>query len=165
MRASQVAVLVLWCALSPDLQGQASSAPQLSTAIPHGNTAAAGRLADGVLALSLTAKRVRWHPEADDGPAVTVDAFAADSSPASIPGPLVRVPAGTRIESSIRNGLDDTLLVFGLSAVAQPAVFRIAAGETADFEFTASVSGALELVIGDPAARGLIIPFLVESAP
>ncbi len=138
MRPSHPASLALCCLLAAPLNAQESAT--LPTAIPHGNVTPAGALADGVLALVLTAERVRWHPEADDGPGVTVDAFSAGGSPASVPGPLVRIPAGTRVETTIRNALPDTLLVFGLSGPAGDTV-RIAPGGSGRTRFTAGVPG------------------------
>ncbi|MBA3560153.1 MAG: multicopper oxidase domain-containing protein [Gemmatimonadaceae bacterium] len=110
------------------------------TAVVHGNVTPAGILRGGVLSLQLFAQRVRWHPEADDGPAVGAEAFGVEGTAPSIPGPLVRVPTGTRIETSIRNALPDTLLVFGLSGSGRDTV-RIAPGATGRARFVAGVPG------------------------
>ncbi len=138
MRASHVVPLLLCWFPARQLVAQASPA-SLPAAVPHDNSRSIGALANGVLTFALTAERVRWHPEADDGPSVTVDAFAAEGSSASIPGPLVRIPAGTRIESSVRNVLGDTLLVFGLSGLGD--TIRIAPGATGRGSFTAATPG------------------------
>ena len=132
--------ILVCCVQSQQLLAQDSSAALRPAAVPHNNVTSAGALAGGVLRLALAAERVRWHPEADDGPALPVDAFAVEGASASIPGPLVRVPAGTQIESSIRNALADTLLVFGLSGPSGDTL-RIAPGAIGRARFTASAPG------------------------
>jgi FtsP/CotA-like multicopper oxidase with cupredoxin domain len=57
-----------------------------------------------------------WHPDGDDAPGAPMPAFAEEGGAPRIPGPLVRVRAGTEVEVSLRNSLGDTLLVHGLHA-------------------------------------------------
>jgi hypothetical protein len=45
-------------------------------------------------------------------------AFGEVGRPLRIPGPLVRVPVGTRVDASVRNELSHDLTVRGLSAPA-----------------------------------------------
>jgi len=45
-----------------------------------------------------------------------IPAFAEEGGPARIPGPLVRVSAGTEVQVVLRYSLLDTLLVHGLHA-------------------------------------------------
>src|SRR5688500_6166620 len=121
----------------PDVR--AASAPP--TAVAHGNIAPAGVLRGGVLSLRLVAQQARWHPEADDGPAIDVEALGEEGAAPSIPGPLIRVRAGTRIETSIRNALPDTLLIFGLSGSGGQDTLRIAPGTTGRARLTAGKPG------------------------
>jgi manganese oxidase len=109
------------------------------TAVAHGNVTPAGVLRDGVLSLQLIAQRVRWHPEADDGPVVEADAFGEVGATPTIPGPLVRVPVGTRVETRIHNALPYPLLVFGLSGRGD--TIRIAPGASGSARFTAGAPG------------------------
>lgn len=89
-------------------------------AAPNDNRVAAGTLTRDTLRIRLVARMARWYPEADSGPFVDVAAFAEEGKAAQIPGPLLRVPAGTVISATVRNDLpDSTLKLFGL--VTRPA--------------------------------------------
>ncbi|HEU4564281.1 MAG TPA: multicopper oxidase domain-containing protein [Gemmatimonadaceae bacterium] len=97
--------------------GRAAGGGEAEAVVANGNREAAGTLRDGVLTVRLEVREGRWRPEADDGPAVRAQAFAEEGKPASIPGPLIRVRAGTVIDASVRNTLaDSTLVVHGLHA-------------------------------------------------
>ena len=139
MRFHALSFLLL-CANAPEALTQRAASATLPAAVPHTNVTPSGTFTNGLLTLSLTATRVRWHPEADDGPSVPVDAFAVDGSPASIPGPLIRIPTGAQVVASIRNVLSDTLLVFGLSGTNGDTL-RIAPGATGHTRFTAATAG------------------------
>ena len=74
-----------------------------------------GTLKAGMLTVRLEARVGEWHPDGDDAPGANVPAFAEPGKPPQIPGPLVRVVAGTRVTATVRNVLpNDTLLVHGL---------------------------------------------------
>ena len=74
----------------------------------------AGVLRDGEYTLALELRRTTWHPNAPSELAVDVPAFAEAGRPASIPGPLIRVPAGTRLRITICNDLAQRATVHGL---------------------------------------------------
>ena len=74
----------------------------------------AGVLRDGEYTLALELRRATWHPNAPGELAVDVPAFAEVGRAASIPGPLIRVPAGTRLRITIRNDLAERATVHGL---------------------------------------------------
>jgi FtsP/CotA-like multicopper oxidase with cupredoxin domain len=101
------------------------------------NRAAAGTMRGGVLTLRLAARVAMWHPDGDGAPGAPTQAFAEEGSPARIPGPLVRVPAGTEAAVTVRNALADTLRVYGLrdrpaapgAAAAAAAPLVLAPGE------------------------------------
>ncbi|MGI8498113.1 MAG: multicopper oxidase domain-containing protein, partial [Gemmatimonadaceae bacterium] len=78
------------------------------------NTRPVGTLRDGVLTVRLVAQRARWHPADEHGVAVPADAFGEEGVPPLIPGPLLRAPAGTRVDATVRNALPETLVVIGL---------------------------------------------------
>jgi FtsP/CotA-like multicopper oxidase with cupredoxin domain len=81
------------------------------------NRKPAGTFRDGVLTLDLEARVTEWHPDSDNGPGVDVQAFAEVGKRAQIPGPVIRVPAGTVVNAAIRNAVPNTtLIVHGLSA-------------------------------------------------
>jgi manganese oxidase len=86
-------------------------------ALINDNLNPAGIFREGALTLQLEARVVKWHPDADDGPGADVQAFAEAGKRAQIPGPLIRVPAGTAVNLSIRNTVPNTtLIVHGLSS-------------------------------------------------
>ena len=88
---------------------------------PNDNRTAAGVMRDGLLEIRLDARLAMWHPDAEDGPGALTPAFASDDAAPSIPGPLVRVPAGTTVRVMLRNSLADTMRVQGLHDRTSPA--------------------------------------------
>lgn len=84
-------------------------------AAPNDNRVPAGRYVGDTLALDLTVVTAAWHIVGDSNPALTVAAFAEEGKAPSIPGPLLRVRAGTPIHVTVRNSFDDTLIVHGLT--------------------------------------------------
>ncbi len=83
---------------------------------PNDNRVAAGVMRNGVLALRLDARLAPWYPDGDDAPGASVPSFAEVGHAASIPGPLIRVNAGTDVEVTVVNSLADTLTIRGLHA-------------------------------------------------
>lgn len=82
--------------------------------LPNDNRQPAGRLEDGILALRLEAREGMWHPHGLGRDGIRIGAFAEEGGPLEIPGPLIRVPVGTEVRSTVRNTLDKPLAVFGL---------------------------------------------------
>jgi manganese oxidase len=112
--------------------------------VANDNRVAAGTLRSGVLTLHIELRRGRWLPQADSGPSEVVQGFAEEGHSLSIPGPLVRVPAGTLIRIRIRNTLaDSTLVMYGLQT--QPATstdtVQIRAGTAREVRFRAGSPG------------------------
>src|SRR5262245_24833631 len=91
----------------------ASGSDSTARIAPNDNTKAAGQLRRGVLTLQLDAIRGTWAPEGEQGPRVVLAAFSERGRPVQIPGPLIRVPAGTEVRITIRNRLGASLLVRG----------------------------------------------------
>jgi FtsP/CotA-like multicopper oxidase with cupredoxin domain len=107
------------------------------------NRTPGGVLRRDTLTLRLVAQLARWHPEADSGPAVHVQALGEEGKAPQIPAPLVRVPVGTVIDAYVRNALtDSTLWIRGLAApgAARDSV-AIPPGRTHRFTFTAGAPG------------------------
>ncbi len=125
-----------------DARAPRANAPSLETAAPNDNRRAAGRLENGVLTIALEARETAWYPETDKGPGIRVYTFAEIGSAATVPGPLIRVPAGTRIRGTIRNALAKPMMMRGLHdhAGALDSV-DIAPGASHEFDFTVSVPG------------------------
>ena len=115
-----------------------SEPPPPERALINDNRAPAGMLASGVLTLDLEARVATWYPETDAGPSVDVQAFGEVGKAAQIPGPLIRVPAGTTVQLSLLNAIPNTMLVVhGLSHDS----IRVASGETQRASFKLDVPG------------------------
>jgi len=111
---------------------------------PNDNRRAAGNLAAGVLTLRLEVREAVWNPEGEDGPRIPVQAFAEEGRPPANPGPLIRVPAGTRVRISAHNLLPAQAVAihgFHSHSGAAPAVLTVEPLETRDIEFPAAQPG------------------------
>ena len=133
-------LVLLWLAAEG---ARANDAPEIPRIITHDNTEAAGKLQDGVLTLRLEIREGEWHPDAKDGPGLPVLAFAEEGKSPSIPGPMIRVPQGTRIKVSVKN----TLVFFpvflhGLNQrPGKDEAMKIAPGATQEVTFLAGEPG------------------------
>ena len=98
-----------------------------------------------------------WHPEGEAGPGLDIAAFGETGRALQIPGPLIRVPAGTDVRVSLRNSLAQPLVVRGLCdrPVADPDSLRLGPGETREVRFHESTPGTYfywgRIVGGRPA--------------
>ncbi|MGH7476442.1 MAG: multicopper oxidase domain-containing protein [Longimicrobiales bacterium] len=112
-------------------------------ALPNDNIVPAGRLVDGVFTLRLEARQANWYPEDSAGAAIPVFAFAETGEAASIPGPMIRVPAGTELRVAVRNTLPKTLTLRGLRDRAESAADSIVIqpGATHELRFRAATPG------------------------
>jgi manganese oxidase len=124
---------------SASVQLQADRLPQ---AVANTNRVRAGRTFGDTLVLRLVVSRVVWKLDGDSDPGLPMLAFAEEGGPPQIPGPLIRVSAGTVIDVSVRNPLErDTLVVHGLSALANADPLVAAPGTTATTQFVAATPG------------------------
>ena len=140
----------------PSAMHRPSRAPiaEVEPIAANANRRPAGRLSGGVLTLRLEARMGRWFPEEDGGPSEVVQAFGEEGGPLQIPGPLLRVPAGTSIRLFVRNRLDSVLVIHGLhtrpgsernSVVITPGSvreLRFDAGEPGTYHYWGSTTGA-----------------------
>jgi FtsP/CotA-like multicopper oxidase with cupredoxin domain len=119
--------------------------PVITPIVTNDNRAPAGALRDGVLELRLEVRDGMWRPDGDADPGVAIRAFAEEGKPASIPGPLIRVPQGTEIHARVRNPLpDSTLILRGLStrgAAGPEDTVQVGPGATRELRFTAGAPG------------------------
>jgi FtsP/CotA-like multicopper oxidase with cupredoxin domain len=115
----------------------------VEVAQPNDNREPAGRLRNGVLQVALEARAARWYPESEEGSGFEIQAFAERGRLPAVPGPLIRVPEGTRIRASLRNDLPDTLVLHGFHTRPGAAgdVVSIPAGELREFDFPAGAPG------------------------
>ena len=111
---------------------------RIERAVANDNRTPAGTMDGDTLALRLTIIPVAWHILGDSEPAFTLLAFAEEGKAPTIPGPLIRVRVGTPVRVTVRNPLDDTLVVRGLnerSAMLDSLV--VLPGDTASARFVA----------------------------
>jgi manganese oxidase len=118
--------------------------PSAAVALANDNRAPAGTMVDGELTVRLVVRLAAWYPDGPEGCGIDVLAFEEEGGAARIPGPLIRVPAGTRISVVVRNTSDHALLVRGLQD--RPAErldsTLIAGGDTHVFDFQATTPGS-----------------------
>ena len=98
------------------VEGNTTKSAAPARAAINDNRTPAGHLSGGVLTLELEARPTQWFPEADSGKSVVTWAFGESGRAPQMPGPLVRVPAGTSVRLTIRNLVDSVLVVYGLHA-------------------------------------------------
>ena len=158
------------------VHGQASLAgsAQPPRILPNDNREPAGRLENGVLTLRLVAREGMWHPHGFDRAGIRIGAFAEEGGPLEIPAPLIRVPVGTEVRTSVRNSLEKPLAVFGLGAergLAGDSVLVEPDG-VADFSFVASEPGTYYYLgrteqpgVPDPVWTGSLHGAIVVDPP
>lgn len=132
-----------------------SSVPERVTA--NDNRVPAGRLADGVLTLRLEVRLGEWFPQAADGPSVTVPVFAEEGKAPEVPGPLVRVPAGTILDITLTNQLPDTgvtITGFGPRSADGSDSLRLPAGASRHLRYRVDSAGTY-LYRGRTEARSM----------
>lgn len=111
--------------------------------VANQNRIPAGKFEAGVLNVQLEIREGAWHPEADDGPVLYVQAFGEVGHSAQIPGPMLRMPQGTSVHITVSNKLDSKATVYGLNIRPGEATdgLEIPAGETRERTFLAGVPG------------------------
>ena len=107
------------------------------------NRVPAGTLAHGVLTVSLVVQAGEWRPYGPDGGSAALFTFGEEGKPLQDPGPLLRVPEGTRIYARVRNLTGATLVVHGLGLrrVAVMDSLVVAAGATGEVSFVTDAVG------------------------
>jgi manganese oxidase len=109
----------------------------------HDNEASGGRLQGRRFTMDLEVVRAEWRYLGAEAKGVEVLAFREAGRAPLNPGPLVRVPLGTRMAITVRNPLDRPLVVHGLGErwVAAMDSVVVPAGGTRRVSFTADVAG------------------------
>ena len=125
------------------------------------NHSPAGILHDGILTIQLEIARGQWHPEAEDGIALSVDAFGEAGHQLQNPGPLIRVPQGTEIRASLRNTLPVAVTVHGLGT-SSDAAMHLGPGTLEQVTFKAETPG-LYLYWGALDVDDLTLRYGVDS--
>lgn len=122
-RSAVFAILVISLAFTPGTQRA-----KLPVSQPNPNTAPSGRLANGVLALSLEARLTLWHPDGDSLPGIAIEAFGEPGRAPQVPGPLIRVPFGTELRISVKNSLETDTLTYYVETGSAPDTIVVAPG-------------------------------------
>jgi FtsP/CotA-like multicopper oxidase with cupredoxin domain len=140
---SRVVRVIVRCAAVVLLIPAAMAAETLPPIQTHDNRNPSGQLRDGVLSIRLEIGRGLWHPEAENGAALAINAFGETGKPLQNPGPLIRVPQGTEVAASVHNNLPRAVTVHGLCAhpCGGSDSFEVAAGSTHEGRFTANTPG------------------------
>jgi manganese oxidase len=107
----------------------AASAP---VATVNQNLVAAGRRVRDTLTLALDVVEAGYRPEGAEDPVVRVLALAERGKTPQVPGPLLRVPAGTTVRLSLRNRSDSALMFSGFRPALKAAddTLQLPAGAT-----------------------------------
>jgi manganese oxidase len=130
-----LAILLIWSPV-------AFPADSLPLIRPNQNRSPAGVLYDGILTIQLEIAKGDWHPEAEDGMALSVYAFGEAGKPLQNPGPLIRVPQGTEIHGSLHNSLSVPVAVHGFGdPAAGDASVHVAPGAIELVRFKAKNPG------------------------
>lgn len=106
----------------------------------HDNSTAAGVLRGDTLRVALEIRRGLWRPNGEDRPGTPMLAFVAPNGGLLLPGPMLRVPVGTALDVTIRNGTDSALVVRGLSEKATDSLF-LAPGATGRVQAATTTPG------------------------
>lgn len=95
----------------------AAQTPVMERARYNDNRARAGLSSGNVLAVRIEARLAMWHPNGDDQPGAPIPVFAELGRPAQVPGPMIRVAAGTDVIAIVRNAIPGAALtIHGLHA-------------------------------------------------
>jgi manganese oxidase len=123
--------------------GSARAQAPFPVAVANDNRAPAGTLQNGVLTLHLNVVRAMFHPDRDSDPGIDVMVLQEEGRAPSVPAPLIRVPVGTEVRTTIRNTQSDSsVLVYGLSgARALADTVRIMPGETRELVTHTTTAG------------------------
>ena len=140
-------------------------APGEARAAANNNRAPSGTVIDGVLQVAIVARAVAWYPDGARGCSVLVHAFGEEGKPALIPGPLVRVRAGTAVNVTVRNSLDVPIWVRGLQDRTGLTVdsTEIAPASSHEFQFRASAPGAWYYWAGAAGKTNAAFPMSTED--
>jgi manganese oxidase len=136
-------LVLVWLMAAAVAGARANDAPEIPRIVTHDNTEASGKLENGVLTLRLEIREGEWHPDADDGPGMPIFAFAEEGKSPSIPGPMIRVPQGTRVKVSVKNAtLFFPAFLHGLNQrPGKDEPIKIAPGATQEVTFLAGEPG------------------------
>lgn len=144
MKRPALRVLFLFgAALMPKVVQPKEAPHALPAAVANDNTRPAGALKNGVLTLNLVASLANWYPGPYEAPPVEVLLFGEEGHAPSAPGPLIRIPLGTRVELTLRNTFRDTIRVAAMCTFPckRADTLRVAPGRTGRLTFRPRAAG------------------------
>lgn len=151
-RPPVLAALLMLAATGPALAQETRESPLLAAGSvsglplvePNDNARPAGSLRDGTRTIALEVTRADWRVEGPGGPGLQVAAIGEAGGAPTVPAPLIRVEAWTRLAVTVRNQLATaSVTVFGLQPhpVAEADSFVVAPGAAGIVEFEAGAPG------------------------
>jgi manganese oxidase len=135
MRARS-AILLGVCLFNGNL---APSAPPIAQ--PNDNRTPSGVLSDSGVTIALEMRNVMWHPEGDSLRGRATQAFAESGKAPMVPGPLVRVRAGTPLRFRVNNAEMPDTLRFMLTPSLRTDTLLVPPGETRELRYTPQTPG------------------------
>jgi FtsP/CotA-like multicopper oxidase with cupredoxin domain len=115
--------------------------PERPLLTPNPNTVPAGSMHEGVLTIDLDVVVARWHVGGGAPSVKAAEAFAERGKAPSMPGPLVRVPAGTPMRFSVRNTLARPIAFYVPASPTMDDSIIVAPGATAELRARAAKPG------------------------
>lgn len=159
MQTHRFGALILCAAVAFAAPKRATSVPpEFRAGTSNDNTKSAGTLHDGVLTVSLVGETARWYAGPDSAPPVVTQLFGEEGHAPSNPGPLLRMPLGTRVELKVRNALPDTMFFAALCGgpCRKADTLHIAPGATGRLSFVPKRPGTF-IYWGKPIRRGNLV--------
>jgi FtsP/CotA-like multicopper oxidase with cupredoxin domain len=120
-----------------------SAAPAASSIATSNNKETAGTTRNGLTQVRLDIMTGNWHPEEDDGPSLTIQAFAEEGKLPQIPGPTIRLAEGSNVLVTIHNSLRVPAELHGLPPAYGESkdAITIRPGASRSIRFSASKAG------------------------
>ena len=146
-------IALVAAAAAAAVAGCAANAPAVPGVVANDNRTPAGTMQDGILSLDLEARTGQWQPDGPLRAILEVPVFAETGRPPQAPGPLIRVPAGTRLVVRVSNHLQVAIDVHGLHdrpghtddkltlAAGASQELRFASGPPGTYFYWATIAG------------------------
>lgn len=126
----------------------------IAAVMNNDNTRPAGEPRANVVVIDMVADSGTWRPEGSNGVALDIAAFGEEGGALSVPGPLIRVRAGSTIALRLRNRIAQDLHVHGLcSRPGKCAEVSIPAGGSRELRFELNAPGTYYYWASTGAAR------------
>lgn len=115
---------------------------QLPKVTINDNRTPAGVVRNGELALSLEIRAGMWYPDADAATGLEAATIGIAGKTPSVPAPLIRVPQGTIVRTTVRNTMTESMMVWGLNSNHGMAdTVRLDPGQSRELQIVADKPG------------------------